>query len=156
MTEGKKGEKTVQTAKDEEKKRNFLERYQKLNQEINWNLERLAQWKSFSQKVTASYSAVGTGGAGPADRVQFSYDKIEALAGQINTDIDRLVDLRLSIEKTLSGLPDTTYRILLWQRYIMGETWEKIAEELNYCSKQVMRLHLKALQSLELPTDLLS
>lgn len=138
----------------ENDKRLFLEQYQKLNRQIDWNLERLAEYRSFSERVTAGYSATAGSSSEILDRIQLSYDKIDALTRQINADIDRFVDLRIQIENILTRLPDPTYRSLLWKRYIVGETWEKIADDLCYCSKQVMRLHLKALQMLEIPDDL--
>ncbi len=140
----------------EQEKRAILERYQSLDREINWSLERMAQWKAFSTRVTAGYSATAGRTSGHADRIQLSYDKLEALTEKINADIDRLVDLRTGLEQAVSRIPEATARILLWERYINGKTWEQVAEALCYCTKQVMRIHAKALQELVLPEELLS
>lgn len=139
----------------EQEKRTVLERYQKLDQEINWNLERLAEWKAFSTRTTARYTAASDRSGIHLDRIQLSYDKIETLTRRINQDIDRLVALRQTLEEVIAKIPDPTARILLWERYIGGKTNEQIANLLHYCTKQVMRIHLKALTELELPEELL-
>jgi len=139
----------------EQEKRTVLERYQKLDKEINWNLERLAEWKAFSTRTTARYSAASVQSGGAVDRIQLSYEKIEALSEKINADIDKLVDLRAEIERFLASLPDPTVRILLWERYIGGKNNDEIAAILCYCTKQIIRIHARALQELELPDKLL-
>ncbi len=138
----------------EQEKRMILERYRKLDREIDWNLERLAQWRSFANRVTAGYGVGAGGKTAHTDRIQTSFDKIETLTERINADIDKLVDLRTAIEHHLSAIPDATARILLWERYIGGKTNEEIATALNYCTKQVIRIHAKALGELSLPDEM--
>ena len=134
----------------EQDKKQYLEQYRFLNREIDWNTEKLAEWKSFAQRVTASYQPTLSGSRNHLDRIQHSYDKIEALSNKINRQIDELIELRADIEQHINDISDSTLRIILWERYVAGKTWEAIAEELCYCSKQVMRLHIKALHELNI------
>ena len=49
----------------------------------------------------------------------------------------------------IAEVPDTTLRTLLTKRYLNFEKWEKIAVDLNYSWRQVMRLHGQALRAAE-------
>ena len=134
----------------EVQKKQYLEQYRHLNQEINWNIEKLAEWKSFAERVTASYQFTSAGQQHHVDKIQHSYEKIEALSEQINSQIDALINIRADIEQHINRIPESTLRIILWERYISKKTWDQIAEELHYCAKQVMRLHTKALHELNI------
>ena len=66
--------------------------------------------------------------------------------------IDRLVEMYAQQKKeilcVLDVLPEREYRIMHLY-YIIGETWEQIAQEVGYCETQVWRLKKSALRRLE-------
>ena len=52
-----------------------------------------------------------------------------------------------AITDMLKPLPADEYTVLL-RRYTLGERWEEIAVKLNYCERQVWRIHDKGIRRL--------
>jgi len=48
-------------------------------------------------------------------------------------------------EDVIAQVRDDTLRTVLTKHYAGGQTWEQVAEELNYSVRGVYRLHKKAL-----------
>ena len=59
-------------------------------------MDELAQWKSFACRVTRTMSDTGGGSRGD-DRIQKSYEKIEALRHWLEQDIQTLLEMREEI-----------------------------------------------------------
>ena len=68
------------------------------------------------------------------------------------TDVDKLmremIAARQRAEVLIASVPDAVQREVLTRRYIIGQTWEDIAESMNYSRRQITRLHGYALQSI--------
>ncbi|MGI6030904.1 MAG: hypothetical protein ACOX7F_05320 [Eubacteriales bacterium] len=77
------------------------------------------------------------------------------LLRHINREIDRLVDLREAMERSIRTVDDKTLQTLLRCRYIDGLTWEALAEQMVYSYQHVFRLHKKAIDLLELDQDVI-
>ena len=73
-------------------------------------------------------------------------DKIIALQEVINSEIDRLVDLKAEIHERIGKVYNPQFIALLTDKYINGFTLEQIAEKMNVADKTVYRLHGQALQ----------
>ena len=121
----------------------YLSQYQKLNVRINAKLEQLERLRELSTKVSPSSSSCAPGGV--SDRVGAIVAKICDEENKINEMIDRLINLKSEIERTIAAVPDETYRTLLELRYINGKTFEQIADEMYYTYKWVCVLHGRAL-----------
>lgn len=135
-----------------EEKKDFLNQYRRLDEGIKLELEELAKWKALSCKITPTYSHTKSTG-NVRDRVQDAYDKIEKLSEQINCDIDQMVELRETIVQSIERIEEYSLRTLLKYHYINQMSLDEIAEKMNYCYRQVTRLHRKALQQLEIPQE---
>lgn len=135
-----------------EEKKNFLSQYRRLDEEIKWELEELAKWKALAYKITPTYSFLKFGN-GKYDRVQETYEKIENLSLHINQDIDRMVELRGMILKCIERVEDYSLRSLLKYHYVNRLSLEEVADKMNYCYRQITRLHRKALQELQIPPE---
>lgn len=70
------------------------------------------------------------------------------LSQEIDRLIDQYVDKKQEVLKVLEQLPETDYAVL-HRYYIRGMTIEKIAEDMDYCERQILRIKKKALQNLE-------
>ena len=125
----------------------WLKRYTRLDQEINRKCEELSRWKSRATKVTSSMS-LAPGGAKEGNQIPDAVEKIIALEGEINANIDELLLARGEIEKAIKSVPDDTLRILLEHRYIDGMTWEQVAVSMHYTYQWVCVLHGRALKQL--------
>ena len=128
----------------------YLSQYLRLDRTIHNNLEQLEAWKSLSMKVTAHVrqdrvSGGGTRTSPMADAVVRMVD----LETEINTDIDRLVDLRQDILQAIRQLRCGNEQLVLEMRYITGKSWEEIAAALGYDRSWVFRVHGRSLKEIE-------
>lgn len=60
-------------------------------------------------------------------------------------EVDRLTVLEDEVIGAIDRVPEP-YRTLLYERYVNGLTFEKIAVRMNYSWRQTIRLHGQALQ----------
>lgn len=75
--------------------------------------------------------------------------KIEQQAAKVNAACDELIDKRDQAKALINKVDDESIRCVLYRYYILIQTWEQIAVEMNYTIRWVYKLHGKALQDLE-------
>lgn len=78
-----------------------------------------------------------------------SIGKVCYLEKKIDEKIDELVDLREYINTSIEKLEDLTLQKILYLKYFKAKSFEKIGEEMNYCTKQISRLHKKAIEKID-------
>lgn len=132
-----------------QEKKEFLSRYLEILAEEKDIREEIAYWESKAQKVTASWSAVPSGGKG-SDKVQTGAIKVAELRESLMDKINQLAAVRIEIERAIGTVQDDTQRRLLRLRYIKGMTWEKISMEMHYGCQWVYKLHGRALLQVEI------
>lgn len=101
-------------------------------------------------RITASMRHDGaTGGkTGSSDSTAEAVARIVDLKAEINADVDRLVDLKRKISATLEELKEPNHYKVLYARYVLGMSWEAIAAEMEYCTRNVQIIHGRALMEL--------
>ena len=109
-----------------QEKKEFLSRYLEILAEEKDIREEIAYWESKAQKVTASWSAVPSGGKG-SDKVQTGAIKVAELRESLMDKINQLAAVRIEIERAIGTVQDDTQRRLLRLRYIKGIGFNKIA-----------------------------
>lgn len=75
------------------------------------------------------------------------------LESKINAETDAYVDLRDEVRGTIRAVPDPLLRSVLKMRYLSFYTFDRIAVELRYSRRQVIRLHKDALRYIEVPKN---
>ena len=76
--------------------------------------------------------------------------KIMDLQEELCSAMADLVDVTCEIGKAIQKLDNYDYQDLLVNRYVLGKTWEKIAEDMNYGIRNVHRLHGEALREIKI------
>lgn len=132
-----------------QEKKEFLSRYLKVLAEEKDIREEIAYWESKAQKVTASWSAVPSGGKG-SDKVQMGAIKVAELRESLMDKINQLAAVRIEIERAIGTVQDDTQRRLLRRKYINGLTLEQIAVEMHYSYVHTCRIHGYALSNIML------
>lgn len=133
---------------NQEKKKWLLE-YRRLEQNIERDMEELQRLESRAEKITSMVSDMPKGSQ-QGDSLQRSVEKICELKASLNQRIDAAVEKRKEIEAVIETLEDKTLQLLLRYRYIDGMTWEQIAVKMDYCWRQVVRLHGRALSKIKM------
>lgn len=83
------------------------------------------------------------------DKIVNLISKIVDLEKEINEDIDKLVDLKRDATHKINLLNDNRYKLILNKRYLLNETFEKIAVDMNLSWKWIHKLHGEALEELD-------
>lgn len=87
---------------------------------------------------------------GASDRTGDIVAQREKLQEEIETHLANFFSLWLQMEIWIDDLPSDD-RILMRLRYIHGKTWEEIAENMGYSSRQVCRRHEAIMKNLTKP-----
>ena len=76
--------------------------------------------------------------------------QITAYKKSLNDDLIKIEDIQREIMLVIGQLSNSKLKLLVVKRYICGETWAKVADDLNYSYVHVVhRLHPKALEEIE-------
>ena len=85
----------------------------------------------------------------PGNRQTDAVCKLIDIEERITAEIDNYVDMREDAERYISQLKSPVERDLLRNYYLMGLTWEQVAELMNYDLRYLFKLHGRALISFE-------
>ena len=127
----------------------YLEQYLRSDHSIRDLLEERQRWEALALRITPSYGPVTAGNKSGVGRIQTSVEQIEEWEQRLDEAVARQIALRAEIEKAIGSVENGDCRTLLWKRYILGHTWERIAEEMHYSLQWVFKLHKKALDSVK-------
>lgn len=129
----------------------YLGQAYRLDQRINSKLEQVLSLRDLTTKATATMSDMPGGGSRNVYRMQDIIGKIIDLENEINADIDRLVDLKRDIVAIIKAVENPEYQTLLELRYLCFKTWEQIAVDMGYSTRNVYKLHDAAIEKLHIP-----
>ena len=82
------------------------------------------------------------------DKIPAAVERILALQDELLKQVDECNSCRKDVGLVIDAIEDTRLQTIFRYRYILGETWEVIAESLNLSSKWVRKLHEDYLQKL--------
>lgn len=129
----------------------YLEQAYRIDLRINSKLEQVASLNELAQKATTVFGGVPTGGTRNVHRLEDVIIKIVDMESEINADLDSLVGLKKEIAGVIRSVENIEYRTLLEQRYLCFKRWEEIAQLMGYSTRQIRRLHDKALGKIKIP-----
>lgn len=109
----------------------FLSQSFLLNQQIDSKLEQVRQLNDLAQKCTAAVSGMQRNPNRGNSQLENTVCKIVDLKNEINSDIDRLVQLKIEIASAIQALDNPDERIVLEKRYLSFLTWKEIAAEMR-------------------------
>lgn len=127
----------------------YLCQFHILNLKIESYRRELNHLRYISSSLPGSKFDAMPGTHSNQSRIEICVCKIIDLERQIEEEINKSITLQKEIHNLIEEMEDTQEKMILRLRYIESLKWEKIAEELNYSSVQVYRIHKKALKSFE-------
>ena len=144
-----------------QQKKRWLQGYRALTREIERIdrritscLEEIDAIRETAEKSTTVLSGM-PGGGGFKGREDI-YVKLIDLSNEVNLLVDKYVDERKVLEakralitQAISTIGDAAMEHLMILRYVENMNFEGIACEMNYCIRQIWRLHGEALNRLE-------
>lgn len=124
----------------------FLNKARTINMEIDSKLKQTQGLRHLVTNITATLSDMPGSPSRTTDKMEQIIVRIVDMEHKIDEDIDALVDLKDKIQSVINSLDDAEYRVLLTERYINFEDWEKIALTMHYSIRNIHLMHGRALQ----------
>lgn len=127
----------------------YLCQISRLDRMINNKLSEISQLRELAMSVSAVKNEERVQTTPNFDKIGTAYCKIEEMEEKLDKLIDEFVDKKNLIISQIDKIENETYYEILFARYIEKKTFEKIADEMTYSWRQVIRLHGRALQEFE-------
>ena len=127
----------------------YLQQISRLDRMINNKLSEISQLRELAMSVSAVKNEERVQTTPNFDKIGTAYCKIEEMEEKLDKLIDEYVDKKNLIISQIDGIENETYYEILFARYIEKKTFEKIADEMAYSWRQIIRLHGGALQEFE-------
>lgn len=129
----------------------YLSQARYLDLRINSKIQQVASLNDLATKATSTLTGMPHNPNHATSTMEETIAKIIDLQAEINSDIDRLVDLKQEITATIKAVGNSEYQTILEKRYLCFLPWEQIAVDMGYSIRNVQILHGKALTSVVLP-----
>lgn len=131
-----------------EEKKQYLRRYQEAKKRAKRIQEEIDALRS------SETSPVGLGdglphGSGTSDLSGYAA-RWDELVRELETEKEMQMVTYREIRQQISMVPDPTEQEILSRRYLIGQSWEKIAVEMGYSYRNITRIHGHALQHFEI------
>lgn len=127
----------------------YLCQISRLDRMINNKLSEISQLRELAMSISAVKNEERVQTTPNFDKIGAAYCKIEEMEEKLDKLIDEFVDKKNLIISQIDKIENETYYEILFARYIEKKTFEKIADEMTYSWRQVIRLHGRALQEFE-------
>ena len=123
----------------------YLGQAYRLDQHINDRLMQLSQLRALTQRITTAYDGEVVSRTRNVHALEDSVIRLMEAEESINEEIDRFVDIKMDLSKTIAMVRNENYRLILEKRYLCFLSWEKIAVEMHYSIQHIYRMHDTAL-----------
>lgn len=132
-----------------EEKKQYLRRYQ-----VAKRREKLIQ-DAIAELRSSKTSPVGLGdglphGSGTSDLSGYAA-RLDELLRELAAEQEMQMIVYREIRQQIGTVSDATEQEILSRRYLLGQSWEKIAVEMKYSYRHVTKLHGYALNHFEIP-----
>lgn len=131
------------------KTKDYLSQVSRLNKMINNKLSEISQLRELSVSISAIGNDEKVQTSPNFDKIGTAIAKIDELENNLEKMIDEYLVKRERIIAQIDTMEEESVYQILFSRYIEKKTFEKIATEMEYSWRQIVRLHGKALQQFE-------
>lgn len=128
----------------------YLGRIEKLRRMINNKLREVWQLKTLVSSIQAvNTDKVSVQSSGSQDKLGASVAKIVDAEKEAYDAIETYIEERKEIIAKIDGLENAISYDILHRRYVQGMTFEKMADEMSYSVRQVLRIYNDAMHDFE-------
>lgn len=126
-----------------------LEQAYYIDKQINSKLDQVTSLRSIATKATTTLRIDAGGGGHDNHSMENVIAKIVDLEADINSDIDKLIDLKRDIGDKVKSVQQPDSRTVLELRYLCFKKWEQIAVDMSFSMQRVFQIHEKAISELQ-------
>ena len=127
----------------------YLQQISRLDRMIQNKLAEISQLRELAMSVSAVKNEERVQNTPNFDKIGTAYCKIEEMEEKLDKLIDEYVDKKNLIISQIDKIDNEAYYEILFARYIEKKTFEKIADEMTYSFRQIIRLNGRALKEFE-------
>ena len=127
----------------------YLAQISRLDRMIKNKMTELSQYRDLIYGLSAVVNEERVQKSPDFDKMTGKVAKVLKIESKIDELIDEYVDKKNLIISQIDSMENEIYYEILFARYIEKKTFEKIADEMMYSWRQIIRLHGKALQEFE-------
>lgn len=127
----------------------YLGQISRLDRMIKNKMTELSQYKDLIYGLSGVVNEERVQKSPDFDKMTGKVAKVLKIESKIDELIDEYVDKKNLIISQIDSIENEIYYEILFARYIEKKTFEKIADEMMYSWRQIIRLHGKALQEFE-------
>ena len=127
----------------------YLGQISRLDRMIKNKMTELSQYRDLIYGLSGVVNEERVQKSPDFDKMTGKVAKVLKIESKIDELIDEYVDKKNLIISQIDSIENETYYEILFARYIEKKTFEKIADEMMYSWRQIIRLHGKALQEFE-------
>lgn len=137
------------TSEENEEKKKYLNGYRTCKRREVQLLQQIEELRS--RKMFPSVNRDGMPHGNQHSDLSGYAARLDALIRQLEQERETAVKQYQEIHDRIHTMRNGVEKEVLERRYLLGESWEKIAVQMNYTYRHVVRLHGRALQSFPLP-----
>ena len=119
---------------------------------INSKLEQLSVLHETALKATSHLSRTPVSENKDVHHLEEVICKILDLESEISGEMKKLLELKKEIMSVISSVGNLDFRTLLEFRYLCFHSWEKIAVEMGYDKRYILKMHNRALNFIKVDT----
>jgi DNA-directed RNA polymerase specialized sigma subunit len=130
------------------KAKDYLLQVVKLDRLIENKLIEIQQWKAIATGTTAHSEGDRVQSSGSQQKMADAVCRYVSIEEEIDRYIDKLVDIKQEVIKTIEQLPATEYDVL-HQIYIQGKTLDDVADRYSNSYSWATTVHGRALKKVQ-------
>ena len=134
----------------------YLEQAMYLDKTIDRKIREIESLRALAQKTSGVLSNMPRSTSPDMQPLETVTAKIVDLEMEVALDIDMLVDLKRELTDVINQVQNQEYQNLLALRYLCGESWDRIAQDMGYCLRRIYQIHEDAIKSIVVTERLLT
>lgn len=119
-----------------------------LNKQILQKHEEIERIEAIATKTTTILQQDKIFSSTNSDKIGECIAKKDEIVRQLSDDLDALIMISKSIIEAINSLDNELHKLVMTERYLNLKSWERIAVDINYDYRYVLKLHGRALQEL--------
>ena len=125
----------------------FLEQVKHYDTHITIKQAEADKLRAMMLKITPTLKQDVVSSSGSQDKLGDAIAKIVDLEAEINEAVDKYVAKKREVRSVIDRIPDSDQYAVISRKYLLHETLEQIAVEMNMSYRNVCYIHGKALQT---------
>lgn len=127
----------------------FLEKIEIYDTLIENKMLQIKKLDDQQLQITATMKEDIVAFSGSQDKLGDAVSKFIVFENQLYAEIDYYLERMDDATKMIDRLKDPNHIKVLHKRYVLYRTFEQIAEDMNFCLRQIHNIHGRALQAFE-------